>query len=106
MATKLERLIREDRISRAGNSFIKRKAAEEKAARIARDYVYMEKVLDFFQETCPGALDGERLEMVKQILFNGRGSKSQLGTIKYLSRYAYDFPEWETLAKQEFGITC
>lgn len=106
-ASKEMRRIRRDRMDRAMASDSEQKRKEAKKKRLEGDYVEMRKVVDFFYDNCPCVIDESEKQHIEKQLFNGKGSKNKHGTINFLSGIiGYRWPEWEDVAKKEFGIEC
>ena len=99
------RRIRRDRMDRAMASDSEQKRKEAKMKRLDGDYVEMRKVVDFFYNKCPYTIKDSEKQYIEKQLFNGKGSKNKHGTIVFLtSVIGCRWPEWEELAKKEFGI--
>ena len=101
------RRIRRDRMDRAMASDSEQKRKEAKKKRLEGDYAIMRTVVDFFYANCPVNIEEVEKEYIEKQLFNGKGSKNKHGTINFLtSIIGYRWPEWEEMAKKEFGIEC
>lgn len=97
--------IRRDRMDRAMATDSERKKKEDKQNRLAREYPEMRRVVDFFFENCPCELNDDEKSIIEKELFGRGKSKSKLGVINFLDQIVgYRWPEWVSMAKNEFGI--
>lgn len=103
--TQAMRWVREDRINKMEESESLRKRMEDKKQRLQREYAEMRKVVVFFYDNCPCEISDELRQTIEKTLFNGKGSKNKLGVINFLNSLIFNqWPEWLSIAKEEFKI--